>query len=274
MIIPTRNRLNSLRKAVKSVLEQTFQDFEILIIDDGSTDETFERMCKRRYPVRYYYQPHFGVSAARNRGIGLAKGGYIAMLDSDDTWMPEKLDKQVRFLNDNPDVLICQTEEIWIRNGTQVNPGKRHEKPSGAIFDKSLDLCVVSPSSVMMRTQFFDEVGLFDEKLPACEDYDLWLRAAYRIEIPLIREYLTVKYGGHDDQLSRRHWGMDRFRVYSLQKLLAHPLRDDQRRKVIDEIRKKCAVLLNGAVKRARYYYAFKVMMTRLLPSFKWGILK
>lgn len=273
VIIPTHNRLAFLRSAVRSVLDQTFTDFEIIIIDDGSTDETFNRFNKKKAPVRYYYQPRLGVSAARNRGINLARGTYIAFLDSDDRWHPEKLERQVQFMKEHPAVLICQTDEVWTRDGVRVTPRQKHRKPQGFIFRESLKLCLVSPSAVMMRHEYFDLVGRFDEALPVCEDYDLWLRTTYRYEVPLIEEPLTVKYGGHDDQLSRRYWGMDRFRVYALQKLFCHPLTVEQRAAVRNEIRGKCSILLNGALKRRRFIFALKIMLTRLFPSRHWGII-
>jgi len=273
VIIPTYNRFSHLQRAVKSVLQQTYTDYEMIIIYDGSTDETFRYFNKKKLPIRYVYQPRMGVSAARNRGIRLARGTFIAFLDSDDLWKPEKLEKHVAFFEENPETLICQTDEMWIRNDKHVNPGYRHKKPSGNIFKKSLDLCLVSPSAVMMRRKFFDIVGIFDETLPVCEDYDLWLRTAYRHEVPLITDELTVKYGGHDDQLSLAYWGMDRFRVYALQKLLQHPLDVLQRKMVIREIRTKCRILLNGAVKRGRVLFVTKILLTLLRPTMYWGIL-
>lgn len=273
VIIPTYNRAGFLNEAVSSVLGQTFSNFELIIVDDGSTDGTENLFGSSKPPVRYIRQEQQGVSAARNRGIAEAKGAYIAFLDSDDYWLLDKLSVQVSFLKSNSEILVCQTEERWIRKGKKVNPGIRHIKPSGSLFDRSLELCVVSPSSVMMRREFFQIVGKFDERLPACEDYDLWLRAAYRMNIPLISQELTVKRGGHEDQLSRQLWGMDRFRVYSLQKLLKEPLSPEQRTNTIQALQKKCGVLSNGALKRYRYAFAARIMLTRWFPGQFWGII-
>ncbi|MFC1555580.1 glycosyltransferase family 2 protein [candidate division KSB1 bacterium] len=272
VIIPTLNRVQPLRQAITSVLEQTYQDFEIIIVDDGSSDETFERFNKKKLPIKYYYQPNMGVSAARNRGIQLSNGEYIALLDSDDLWKPEKLELQFEFMENNKDILICQTDEIWIRNGKRVNPGKVHEKPDGRIFDRALELCIVSPSAVMMRREFFEIVGMFDENLPVCEDYDLWLRTAYRIEVPLLNEKLTIKHGGHPDQLSHAYWGMDRFRIYALQKLLKQPLSDEQRMKVLNVIKRKSTILRSGALKRGRFLFAGKAAFTSMFPGKNWRI--
>ena len=273
VIIPTYNRAGLLIEAVSSVLDQTYSNFELIIVDDGSTDKTEDRFGFSKPPVRYIRQEHQGVSAARNRGIVEAKGAYIAFLDSDDYWLKNKLAVQVDFLKSNSEILICQTEERWIRKEKRVNPRTRHVKPSGQIFDRSLELCVVSPSSVMMHREFFQIVGIFDERLPACEDYDLWLRAAYRINIPLISQELTVKRGGHEDQLSHQLWGMDRFRVYALQKLLKEPLSAAQRKKTIQELQKKCTVLSNGALKRRRYLLAARIMLTKWFPGQFRGII-
>ncbi len=159
-------------------------------------------------------------SAARNTGVSRSSGRYLALLDSDDLWLPGKLARQTAFMIGRPDVEICQTEEIWIRNGVRVNPKAAHRKPSGDVFLRSLDLCLVSPSAVMMTRELFERAGGFDESFPVCEDYDLWLRIAAERPIPLIPEALVVKRGGHADQLSRSTWGMDRYRVRALQKLL------------------------------------------------------
>lgn len=273
VIIPTNNRYNFLCAAVKSVREQTFEDYELIIVDDGSTDRTKNHFSNAESPIRYIHQDQSGVSAARNNGIRSAVGKYIAFLDSDDYWLPDKLSVHVEFMQENPEVMICQTDETWIRNGKSVSQKSKHKKPSGDIFDRSLELCIVSPSAVMMRKEFFEKVGLFDERLPVCEDYDLWLRTACQMEVPLIPEALTVKQGGHDDQLSKKLWGMDRFRIYALQKLLGERISKEQRKKVISEIRKKSTVLTNGAIKRHRYLFALKTLMVRRFPGAKLSLI-
>lgn len=273
VIIPTYNRYNFLCAAVKSVREQTLEDYELIIVDDGSTDGTKDHFGSMRSPVRYIFQDRSGVSAARNNGIRHAEGDFIALLDSDDYWLPEKLSVHVKFMQKHPGVLISQTDETWIRNGERVSQKIKHKKPAGDIFDRSLELCIVSPSAVMMRKEFFEKIGLFDEKLPVCEDYDLWLRTAFQMEVPLIPEALTVKQGGHDDQLSKKLWGMDRFRVYALQKLLGEPISKEQRGKTISEIRKKCSVLAKGAMKRHRYIFAIKTLLVSRFPGKNWRLI-
>ena len=259
VIIPTYNRAWIVRDAIDSVLGQTYADFELIVVDDGSTDRTPQILDAYGDRLRVIRQANQGVSAARNRGIGESSGPLIALLDSDDIWLPKKLAVQVDFFKRNPAALICQTEEIWIRNGLRVNPGKRHRKPSGMIFERSLELCLVSPSAVMVRRELFEKVGLFDESLPACEDYDLWLRVGCRFSVHLIDKPLTIKRGGHEDQLSRQS-SLDRHRISSLVKLIeAGGLTLTQRNAAVIALRKKCAVYANGCLKRGRLEEALHV---------------
>lgn len=252
VIIPTYNRRDFIREALASVLAQTFQDFELIVVDDGSTDGTEEIV--QEFPcTRYVFQENQGVSAARNVGAALSQGELIAFLDSDDFWQPEKLAAQIAFFAARPEARICQTEEMWLRNGVRVNPRNKHRKPSGDIFAASLHLCLVSPSAVMLRRELFEQIGGFDEKLPACEDYDLWLRIAACEPVHLIEEPLVIKRGGHVDQLSRRFWGMDRFRIAALCKVLdSGRLSPEQRRQAEEALRTKCAILAQGAQKRGK----------------------
>ncbi|MFZ0612874.1 MAG: glycosyltransferase [Desulfobacterales bacterium] len=252
VIIPTYNRAWVVRDAIDSVLGQSHADFELIVVDDGSTDGTPRILDAYGDRLQVIRQERGGVSAARNRGIAAAAGPLVALLDSDDLWLPNKLAVQVDFFKNNQSALICQTEEIWIRNGLRVNPAKRHRKPSGMIFERSLELCLVSPSAVMARRELFDLVGLFDESLPACEDYDLWLRVGSRFPVHLIDRPLVIKRGGHPDQLSRQP-SLDRYRIHSLVKLIeAGRLTPIQHDAVVITLRKKCAVYANGCLKRGR----------------------
>ena len=252
VIIPTYNRAGCLREAVDSVLAQDFRDFELIVVDDGSTDDTPRLLQEYGEAIRVFRQENRGVSAARNAGIAVSRGALIAFLDSDDLWLQGKLARQVEFFKAHAGALICQTEEIWVRNGRRVNPGKRHRKRGGMIFEPSLDLCLVSPSAVMVRRELFDRVGLFDESLPACEDYDLWLRVSCRFPIGLIETPLIVKRGGHADQLSRTG-RLDQFRIAAIVKLLSGDILNEAQRQVALRIlRQKCAVFAGGCRKRGR----------------------
>ena len=261
VVIPTYNRAWVIKEAVDSVLAQDYKDFELIIVDDGSTDNTSDVLASYGEDVRVLFQENKGVSAARNRGVAEASGQLVAFLDSDDLWLPKKLSMQVEFFNKTPDALICQTEEVWIRNGIRVNPKKRHKKPSGMIFEPSLALCLVSPSAVMIRRDVLDREGGFDETLPACEDYDLWLRLSSRYPVYLIEIPLIIKRGGHDDQLSKRA-GLDKFRIKAIVNIIkTGMLSKDQHQAALIMLQNKCRIYAAGCRKRgreaeARYYEA------------------
>lgn len=261
IIIPTFNRAHRIARAVASVLYQTFADYEILVVDDGSEDGT--RQVLSQFHSRIKRISHFknlGVSAARNTGIRESHSPLIAFLDSDDYWLPQKLAAQVSFFSHHPKAVACQTEELWIRRGVRVNPMKKHLKPSGEIFEPALKLCVVSPSAVMVRRPLLQEVGLFDEEFPVCEDYDLWLRIAWKYPVDLIPEFLVIKEGGAPDQLSRSVEAMDRYRIRAIVRLVESGcLTERQTEAALKELRFKCRVYGNGCLRRGkkeegRYY--------------------
>lgn len=255
VVIPTYNRAKFITEAVDTVLEQTFQDFELIVVDDDSCDETPEVLEPYFDRLRYVVQPHKGPAAARNTGIQEAQGEFIAFLDSDDLWLPEKLQWQVEFFKQNPDMLICQTQEIWLRNNKRIKPRARHRKESGWIFHRAVELCLISPSAVMIHRKVFDDVGLFDEMLPAAEDYELWLRVTARFPVGLVDEPLVIKRGGHPDQLSTASIGkLDKYRIQGLLKLLRQfPLTEEQRSIALAELRRKCRIYAEGCRKRQRF---------------------
>jgi glycosyltransferase involved in cell wall biosynthesis len=256
VIIPTYNRAAFLKEALDSLEKQIFKDFEVIVIDDGSTDTTQDILKAYQSKINLRaiaFSENQGVSKARNWGIRESHLPWIAFLDSDDQWTPNKLEVQMKYLKEHPDIKICQTEEIWIRDGVRVNPMKKHEKSGGDIFRRALELCIVSPSATVVSRRLLDEVGPFDESLPVCEDYDLWLRISYRYPIGLIDEPLIIKRGGHADQLSKKYPAMDYYRIQSIKNLLmSHPLTKDQGAQAIEELRKKCAIFAGGAKKRGK----------------------
>jgi glycosyltransferase involved in cell wall biosynthesis len=273
VIIPTYNRAGRLLRAICSVLYQTFTNYEVLVVDDGSDDGTADCLKPVRDHITYIQHPYnMGVSAARNRAIKASRYPFIAFLDSDDYWLPRKLSTQMAFFEENPEAVACQTEEIWIRKGIRVNPGKRHLKPSGDIFVPSLKLCLVSPSAVMLKRSLLDEVGLFDEGLPACEDYELWLRISSRYPIHLVPRHLVVKEGGNPDQLSSKIEGLDQFRIKALVKLLrSDQLNNTQVQATLKELATKCQIYGSGCLKRGRkeegeYYLRLPEKLRRELP--------
>lgn len=252
-IIPTYNRAGLVQDAVASVLAQTYRDFELLVVDDGSTDGTQEALAPFAGEIKVLSLPgRRGVSAARNAGIAAARGEWLAFLDSDDLWLPEKLARQLAFMEANPQFLLSQTEETWVRRGLRVNPPRTHRKEGGRIFLRSLERCLVSPSAVVLHRRLLEEHGGFDASLPAAEDYDLWLRLSWRYEVGLLPEPLVIKRGGHEDQLSRQ-WGLDRFRIRALRKILAEPdLPVSYRQAARRTLARKCAIYAQGCEKREK----------------------
>lgn len=258
VIIPVYNRREMLLQAVDAVLAQSFTDFELIVVDDGSTDDTPAALAPFSDVITLLTQENRGVSAARNVGVSRSKGEFIAFLDSDDLWLPDKLKRQVAFFKARPEALACQTEEVWIKSGRRVNPGKKHRKPSGMIFMPSLELCLVSPSAAMIKKSFFLDMGGFDESLPACEDYDLWLRISCRYPIYLIDDPLVIKRGGHEDQLSSTP-GLDKFRIQALQKIIASAnLTPVMREAATAVLVQKCHIYAQGCAKRKKIREAEK----------------
>lgn len=269
VIIPTYNRLAMLREAVGSVIAQRGVVLELIIVDDGSADGTWEDIRRGELARMIDSAPtacrimtertcRRGPAAARNRGVSLARADYVAFLDSDDLWAPEKLRRQINYMRTHAEFPFAQTQESWIRNGRRVNPGVRHLKRSGDIFEPSLRTCLVSPSAVMMRAELFREAGGFDEEFHACEDYDLWLRILARYPAGLLDEALVTRRAGHPDQLSSTVPALDRFRIRALLKLLGTPGLDECKRMAVGEVlAEKCAIYAKGLRRRERADFEF-----------------
>lgn len=263
VIIPTYNRGNWIKEAVESVLTQSYPNYELIVVDDGSSDDTGKALRSINSKIRYIFQPNSGPSSARNKGLELSRGEWIAFLDSDDLWKPEKLTAQMEAFQKEPQFKIFYTKEIWIRNGKFVNPRKKHTKYCGWIYPRCLPACIISPSSVIIHHSVFEEVGCFDTFLPVAEDYDLWLRISSRYPVKLIPEKLIIKRGGHPGQLSKIYWGIDRFRIIALEKMLNQsPLPVGWRVATLKELAKKAAILAKGSKKREKWaeyhFYAAK----------------
>jgi glycosyltransferase involved in cell wall biosynthesis len=234
------------------VLDQDDERSDVVVVDDGSTDGTAEHLAREfGSQVRVLQQNNRGVSAARNAGIKVCTTDWVALLDSDDQWHADKLRLQAEALAQNPDMRFCHSDEIWMRNGVRVNPMKKHAKRGGDVFAHCLPLCAITPSSAVIHRSVFEHVGYFDETLPACEDYDFWLRCSVHYPVLYVSERLLTRYAGHDDQLSQRYWGMDRFRVRALAKLiLSGELNRQQHVLAMRELNAKIKVLKLGAIKR------------------------
>jgi glycosyltransferase involved in cell wall biosynthesis len=254
VIIPTYNRQDFLKKAIDSVLAQTYPHYELIIVDDGSEDNTPELVAGYKNDIVYIRQNNKGPAAARNTGIRTARSSMLAFLDSDDWFAENKLAVQLSVMQADPAFLICHTQETWFRNGKILNQKAKHKKNSGYIFNQSLKLCAVSMSTVMIRREVFDTYGLFDEYFSCCEDYEFWLRVSAEQDFLLVDEPLTLKDGGRDDQVSSIYrTGMDKFRIKAIRKILASgSLSPAQTRLAFTELSNKCRIYGNGCLKHGR----------------------
>jgi len=267
VVVPAFNRFQTIGRAIDSILSQSYPPEEIIVVNDASTDKTTDTLNSYGDKLTCLSLPwNSGPSKARNEGIKHAKTEWIAFLDSDDSWEKDKLKKQIAYLKQYPFYQMLQSEEVWIRNGKRVNPCKHHKKPEGWIWEPSLERCLVSPSGVLVRSSLLKRYGLFDESLPVCEDYDLWLKISRYHPVGLEPSLSVVKYGGHEDQLSRQYPAMDSFRVRSLARLLKNEPHPDFRKKIIYILVKKMKILIKGYEKRQKWQDAdeFKLMLGAL----------
>jgi len=254
IVIPTYNRQDRLKEAIDSVLAQTYPHFELIVVDDGSEDNTSELVANYNADIVYIGQENKGPAAARNRGIQAARYNIVAFLDSDDRFAADKLQVQIAAMQGKQSYLLSHTQETWYRHGRILNQKDRHKKNSGNIFRQSLQFCAVGMSTVMMHKEIFERYGLFDEEFPCCEDYDLWLRVSAEQEFLLIDKPLTLKDGGRGDQLSSIYRiGMDKFRIKAIMKMLeSGSLTDEQRELAVRELERKCMIYGNGCIKHGR----------------------
>ena len=251
IVIPFHNRRQLLKKAVLSVKRQTFKDWFLWLVDDGSEDagaEFIRETFQGHLPFELLsFQKNQGVSAARNKGVRQGQREWIAFLDSDDEWLPEKLETQINYIKANPSYSFVHSNEIWLKEGRIFPQKKKHKKEGGRIFIRSLALCCVSPSAVLVKRSLLEEIGLFREDFPVCEDYDLWLRVTSRFPVGFVQQPLIVKHGGHSDQLSQKYKAMDYWRIKALQPFLQDPfITEKERGEVQITLIKKCQILLKG----------------------------
>ena len=249
-VIPSYNRGHTLQRALRSVFEQTSAVDEVILVDDGSTDGSSDSAARQFPELKIIRQSRRGVSAARNRGILAARHDWIALLDSDDSWQANKIAAIREAAASHPGFELYHSDEIWIRDGVRVNPMRKHRKCGGWIFQRCLPLCAISPSTTVISKATLQRLGLFDESLPACEDYDLWLRLCHRLPVFFLDRQLVTRFGGHADQLSKQYPLMDRFRVRALQRLLdTENLQADDFAAARAMLLRKLDILLKGARK-------------------------
>ena len=242
-IIPTFNRRDFIIHAIKSIQNQTISVNEIIVIDDGSSDKTYDQI--KNLNIKYIYQKNKGVSCARNTAIKEAKNNWIAFLDSDDTWNNTKIQEQINYHKQHPNILLSHTNELWIRNEKIINQKAHHKKPHGFCFLDNISSCKIGISTLLIHKNVFNNIGLFDEHLKVCEDYDLWLRISKIYEIGYINKKLTTKYAGHKNQLSFSTFAIDIYRIQALEKHINTNYKEIIKKEII----KKCKILLAGAKK-------------------------
>lgn len=253
IVIPTYNRKELLKRAVQSVQNQSYKNWKLFIVDDGSTDGTKNISYGKKINI-ITSKNNRGVSHARNQGIKHGKADWIAFLDSDDEWLPEKLEKQIKYAKNHPQYPLIHCNEVWFKNGKTFNQKKKHKKQGGRIFIPSVKLCCISPSAVLIKRSLFKTTGLFKESFPVCEDYELWLRITSRYNVGFIDEPLLIKHGGHKDQLSKKYFAMDYWRVKALIPYLKDNNLSQEERETLKKILlAKCKILLKGYTKHKNF---------------------
>ncbi|KAA3598467.1 MAG: glycosyltransferase [Calditrichaeota bacterium] len=252
VIIPAFNRTKLLLRAVSSVLSQTYRDFELIVVDDGSTENLSEvsKLVAENGHI-FISTENCGVASARNFGASISSGNWLAFLDSDDKWLPTKLEEQIKFSESFPKTKIFHCNESWFRNSQQVSPKIDFKPAQGKCFFDSVKFCNISASAVFLERAFFEKLGGFDEEMAICEDYDFWIRASLESEVRLLEKFLVEKYRLKENQLSSSQPAIDRFRVYSLVKILLKEVLNSERRKaILEQISLKSEILSKGAKKR------------------------
>ena len=262
IVIPTFNRAHLVARAIESVLKQSYKNFELIVVDDGSTDDTpiHLKSLIESGSIQFHQKENAGVASARNFGVSKTRGQWLAFLDSDDEWLPHKLQDQIEFLKAHQHLKVVYGEETWMRNGVRVNQKKHHKKSGGYIFEKCLEQCLIAPSSVLIERKLFDELNGFDESFIVCEDYDLWIKISSQHEIGFIEHPLILKYGGHEDQLSTKYFAMDMWRLKAMNNLLSKTFLSDEYQAAVKKIMlMKGTILINGYQKHGNSEEAEKV---------------
>jgi glycosyltransferase involved in cell wall biosynthesis len=288
VVVPTCNKREQVAQALQSALAQTYRNFEIAIVDDGSTDGTpahvfrtfgaepkaidivshlnpaalrpfFHHFVHDGVTFKYHYHTNRGLAAARNRGIRHARGSYVAFLEAEDRWDPTHLETQLAFLEANQGARISRVGEHPGRTCPRGRRPGRAERASGWLFASALENCPASISCAVIHRSCFTECGAFDENLPACEDYDLWLRLSARFPIYYV-DGPEVVHRSPRAEISPHAWTWDRFRVYALEKSFqSGHLDPEQRFLVSQEIVRRCERLVDGfrrqkSEERANFY--------------------
>lgn len=288
VVVPTCNRKDFVTQALHSVFSQNYRNFEIVVVDDGSTDGTAAHLLRtfgaearavelvaRRNPaaltpfyhtfthqgllVRYEYHQNRGLGAARNRGIRHARGSYIAFLEAEDIWEPGHLRSQIDFLEGHRGACIARVGERPAKEGPRSRRARRGEVASGNLFAQALEQAPAGISCAVVHRSCFAECGEFDENMPACEDYDLWLRLTARFPVYYVEGPEVTRRAPRPDG-SPHAWTSDRFRVYSLEKSFQSGQLDSEQRFLVSQaLVRRCERLVEGyrrqkSEERANFY--------------------
>lgn len=256
VIIPLYNRSALLKEALDSVRAQTFSDYEIIVADDGSDSEELIRSARHceEAGAKLVRLTHFGCPGrSRNRGVEHASGRYLAFLDSDDLWTPDKLEQQLEYMKTHPDCRLVHTREVWNREGQIVSQRKQRHQRSGEIFSDALVKCIIGPSTVMMTRECYLELGGFHDHIEVAEDYEFWLRYTALYPVGYIESPLVIKRAGNWDQLSEKYGQIEIFRIRALKHFLELPgIPEARRSEAVEEYIRKCRIFSNGCLKREK----------------------
>lgn len=262
VVIPTFNHERFVSDAIDSALSQTYPNTEVIVVDDGSTDNTRSRLLSYNTRIRYHYQPNAGLSAARNTGISLAHGEFVAFLDSDDMFHPRKIELQMRWLQGDPTITLCATECI---GGSKPEWLPIEDNAICATEISLSDLVVRSrfgSCAVIVRKKCFDRVGVFDTSLRSAEDRDMWIRIASQFRIVRLSAPLWW-YRPSPGSMSTNAEKMERFETIVLNRALAMPSLRSRwlfRRKVL-------GLALLAAARRYQGSKSFSTAIMRLCRS-------
>lgn len=256
VVIPTFERREQTLRAVESVFAQSYSEFEVFVVEDGSSAFAAEAQKTADKSFHYFQsKENRGPSHARNFGASRGSGEFLAFLDSDDLWHKEKLEKQLKYLNENPDIQWVHTNESWIKDGRKILPKSIHRKQGGQFLERAFALCLISPSAVLFRRSFFEKTGGFLETLRVAEDYEYWLRLLIDYPIGYLEEQLTIKMAGNWEQLSSTR-EIDRQRVLALHRFYRlyknHPEFIRLQESFFQAILRKIEILEKGATKYNR----------------------
>jgi len=277
VIVPTFNAGESLIETIRSALDQSFRDMEILVIDDGSSDDSAVEVLRRLGPdperaetlwrqrtasstgacgfgfwtrdlaLQYVYQSNRGMGTARNRGLQLSQGEYIAFLEPEYIWDKDHLQHQIDFFNERTDAWISHGRVVPFMRSVPRNGKKKPRGATAMEFTEVVAGTGVCASAIVIRRRCLESHGYFDENLPSCEDYDLWIRIAAHMPIYQIPEAIVHQKRSP----SIPSWSLDRYRVYALEKAFqSGHLNSEQRHRVAEEVVERCDILVDGYRKR------------------------